>query len=175
MKEKDHLPLYGVGPVYGIITAALTAAGCVCGNLIPFGKVPRLGTPLLIAGVLLILYGAFLWVGAVIVARLDDGIRENRLVTGGVYAFVRNPVYSAVMFACTGALCISGSLLFLPLFFVFWAVMTVMMKKTEEKWLLERFGEEYAEYMRRVNRALPWFAGKGNRKEKKACSAVRRT
>ena len=164
MKNSDHLPLFGVGPLYGAIVAALTAAGCVAGSLVPFGIVPQLKIPLLILGVLLIIYGISLWIRAVIVAKLDDGIKENRLVTGGVYAHVRNPIYSAIMFACTGALCIAGNLLFLPLFFVFWALMTVMMKKAEEKWLLDRFGKHYSDYCKRVNRAIPWFAKKGDKK-----------
>ena len=164
MKKADHLPLYGVGPLYGAIVVALTAAGCVAGSLVPFGRVPQAKTPLLVFGIFLIVYGVSLLIRAVIVAKLDDGIKENRLVTGGVYAHVRNPIYSAIMFACTGALCIAGNLLFLPLFFVFWALMTVMMKKTEEKWLLDRFGKQYSDYCKRVNRAIPWFAKKGDKK-----------
>lgn len=164
MKEIDHLPLFGVGPLYGAITVALTVAGCVVGSLISLGKVPELKIPLLIFGILLILYGVTLWIRAVLVAKLDDNIKENRLVTGGVYSHVRNPIYSAIMFACTGALCIAGNLLFLPLFFVFWTLMTVMMKNTEEKWLTERFGNEYEKYCKRTNRAIPWFAKKGDKK-----------
>jgi len=164
MKNSDHLPLYGVGPLYGAITVALNVAGCVAGSLVPFGKVPQMKIPLLILGILLVVYGVTLWVRAVIVAKLDDGIKENRLVTGGVYSHVRNPIYSAIMFTCTGALCIAGNLLFLPLFFVFWALMTVMMKNTEEKWLLDRFGKQYSDYCKRVNRAIPWFAKKGDKK-----------
>ena len=160
MKQEEHLPLYGIGPVYGGVVIALTAAGCAAGQFIPFGKLPKLQLPLVILGILLILYGASLWVRAVIVARLDDSIKENRLVTDGIYAHVRNPIYSAIMFACTGALCIAGNLLFLPLFFVFWGLMTVMMKKTEEQWLSEQFKESYANYCSCVNRCIPWFARK---------------
>ncbi len=164
MKNTAHLPLFGVGPLYGGIVVALTVAGCVAGSLVPFGRVPQAKTPLFIIGALLIVYGVSLWIRAVLVAKLDDNIKENRLVTGGVYSHVRNPIYSAIMFACTGALYIAGNLLFLPLFFVFWALMTVMMKKTEEKWLTERFGKEYINYCKRVNRAIPWFAKKGDKK-----------
>ena len=120
-------------------------------------------TPLLILGILLILYGISLWVRAVIVARLDDGIKQNRLVTTGVYAHVRNPIYSAIMFACEGVLCISGNLLFLPMFLVFWVILTVAVKNTEEKWLYARFGDEYVKYCKCVNRAIPWFAAKGDK------------
>ena len=68
------------------------------------------------------------------------------------------------MFGCTGALCIAGNLLFLPLFFVFRALMTVKMKNTEDNRLTERFGKEYTNYCKRVNRAIPWFAKKGDKK-----------
>jgi len=164
MKKTAHLPLFGVGPLYGGIVVALTVAGCVAGSLVPFGRVPQAKIPLLVFGIFLIVYGVSLWIRAVLVAKLDNGIKENRLVTGGVYAHVRNPIYSAIMFACTGALCITGNLLFLPLFFVFWALMTVMMKNTEENWLTERFGNEYEKYCKRTNRAIPWFAKKGDKK-----------
>ena len=46
--------------------------------------------------------GITLWLRAVIIDRLDAHIIKNELVTTGVYAYVRNPVYSAFMFVCTG-------------------------------------------------------------------------
>jgi hypothetical protein len=49
-------------------------------------------------------------------------------------------------------------LLLLP--FLFWAFLTVLMQCTEEKWLKEKFGEEYTEYAKKVNRVIPWFRKK---------------
>lgn len=49
----------------------------------------------------------------------------------------------------------AGKLPGLPV--VFWPFLTALMKRTEEKRLLERFGQEYADYCRRVNRCIPWF------------------
>lgn len=72
----------------------------------------------------------------------------------------RNPIYTAFMFFCTGALFISGNIFFLPLFFFYWILMTVLMKNTEEKWLLELYGIEYANYCKKVNRCIPWFSKK---------------
>ena len=40
---------------------------------------------------------------------------------------------------------------------MFWALLTVMMQATEEKWLLEQFGDEYRGVLQRVNRCIPWF------------------
>ncbi|MBQ8782092.1 MAG: isoprenylcysteine carboxylmethyltransferase family protein, partial [Oscillospiraceae bacterium] len=69
---------------------------------------------------------------------------------------VRNPIYSAFMFFCTGALFISGNVFFYPLFFFYWGFMTVLVINTEEKWLEEVCGDEYIEYKKKVNRCIPW-------------------
>lgn len=53
---------------------------------------------------------------------------------------------------------IMGILLILP--FIFWGLMAVMMKLTEEKWLHNLYGAEYDAYCRRVNRVWPWFPQK---------------
>ena len=44
----------------------------------------------------------------------------------------------------------------LPMILVDWIILSVVLKNTEEKWLLEVYGEEYAEYKKRVNRCIPW-------------------
>ncbi len=37
-----------------------------------------------------------------------------------------------------------------------WLIMTVALINTEEKWLLDLYGDEYASYKKRVNRCIPW-------------------
>ena len=32
----------------------------------------------------------------------------------------------------------------------------VTLKLTEEKWLLDLYGQDYADYRKRVNRCIPW-------------------
>lgn len=161
-KARDHLPLFGVGPLYAVSLAAVTLAAVLLRGhpLIAGGRLPALRVPMGVLGILGIALGAFLWVQAVLVARLDDHILEDELVTTGVYAWVRNPIYSAFLFVCTGVLLLVGNgwLLILPV--LYWLFLTVLMKATEEKWLLERFGSAYEEYCRRVNRCLPWFPKK---------------
>ncbi|MDO5538845.1 MAG: isoprenylcysteine carboxylmethyltransferase family protein [Eubacteriales bacterium] len=122
--------------------------------------IKELKVPSAAIGILLLIFGIYLWHGAVFRARVDDGITENRLVTSGVYSCVRNPIYSAFLFFCTGALLISGNLFFYPLFLFYWFFMAVLMKCTEEKWLKKLYGREYEEYCRRVNRCIPWFPKK---------------
>ena len=160
-KEKqEHLPVMGVGPVCIAIMIAFTAAGIalVKFNMLTSGDVGGgvITVLFVIVGILCIAGGIILWYAAVFSAKIDITIKSNRLETGGVYALVRNPIYSAFLFICIGALlfCRNWYVLILPP--LFWVYLTVFMKLTEEKWLSERFGEEYKAYSKRVNRLIPW-------------------
>jgi protein-S-isoprenylcysteine O-methyltransferase Ste14 len=155
---KTHLPLFGPGPVYVAVILALTVSGLLLAHygLLDSGNTTVLRVPFTVLAALFILGGVVLWTQAVLVAKLDANILQNRLVTGGVYAWVRNPVYAAFLLVCTGALLFAHNLwlLLLPVFF--WAFLTVLMKHTEEKWLHETYGAAYAAYCRRTNRCIPW-------------------
>lgn len=158
MKKEKHLPMCGVGPIYGAVIIGLTVLGIVLSsrNMIPFIRYKEITVVMLILGIGLIVCGIYLWYGAVIKDKIDDGIMNNRLVTTGVYAHVRNPIYSAFLIACTGVLLIYGNILLLFLPFLYWCFLTVLMRSTEEKWLRELYGKEYEEYCRKVNRCIPW-------------------
>ena len=156
--EKGHLPILGVGPLYvvtiilmTIISITLSATG-----IIPVITFANFKWIFILIGILCFIIGITLWLKAVIIDRLDTHIIKNELVTTGVYAYVRNPVYSAFMFVCTGVLLIYGNLVLLVLPIIYWGFMTVLMKLTEEKWLEDLYGKEYVQYRQRVNRCIPW-------------------
>ena len=156
--EKGHLPILGVGPLYvvtiilmTIISITLSATG-----IIPVITFANFQWIFILIGILCFIIGITLWLEAVIIDRLDTHIIKNELVTTGVYAYVRNPVYSAFMFVCTGVLLIYGNLVLLVLPIIYWGFMTVLMKLTEEKWLEDLYGKEYVQYRQRVNRCIPW-------------------
>ena len=156
--EKGHLPILGVGPLYvvtiilmTIISITLSATG-----IIPVITFANFQWIFVLIGILCFIIGITLWLKAVIIDRLDAHIIKNELVTTGVYAYVRNPVYSAFMFVCTGVLLIYGNLVLLVLPIIYWGFMTVLMKLTEEKWLEDLYGKEYVQYRQRVNRCIPW-------------------
>ncbi len=157
--DLEHLPLYGPGPAYVLTIVTLTTAGIALSiaGVLPVADAGGARLPLAVLGTALIVCGIALWVTAVKGAGIDDGILENRLVTQGVYALVRNPIYSAFTLACAGAIAICGNLWLLVLLPIFWAFLTVLMKATEEKWLRDRYGREYDDYCARVNRCIPWF------------------
>lgn len=162
MKNEQHLPMYGVGPAYVAVIIVLTAAGIAltAAGRIPTAQAGPLRIPLIAAGILLIALGAWSWWSAVFRSRVDDHIKNNTLVTTGIYAWVRNPIYAAFLMACTGALLLADNLWLLVLPPAYWLYLTVLIKHTEEKWLAKLYGQEYTDYCRRVNRCIPWFPGK---------------
>lgn len=102
MENKKHLPMMGVGPIYGAVIIAVTVIAVIAGKSKVFeaGRVDFLKTPLLIIGILLIVFGLYLWAGALFQSKIDSHIEENRLATTGVYGLVRNPIYSAFLHRC---------------------------------------------------------------------------
>ncbi len=156
--KKDHLPILGVGPLYVITIVLITIISIIFSTtrFIPIITFTNMRWIFIIIGILCFAIGITLWLRAVIIDRLDTHIIKNELVTTGVYAYVRNPVYSAFMFVCTGVLLIYGNLVLLLLPIIYWGFMTVLMKSTEEKWLEDLYGQEYIQYLQRVNRCIPW-------------------
>lgn len=158
MKECKHLSVWGVGPAYAVVCGLLTAAGIVMRNLgwLDSGAVPAWDVPMTIAGFALLIAAAVLYFRAHVRMKLFDHVRRNELVTTGPYAWVRNPVYSAILLLCTGLLLMAYNLWLLLLPPVMWALMTAMLIPTEEKWLRELYGQAYIDYCARVNRCIPW-------------------
>ena len=156
--EKGHLPILGVGPLYVITIILMTIISIILSatRFIPVITFTNMRWIFILIGILCFIIGITLWLKAVIIDRLDAHIIKNELVTTGVYAYVRNPVYSAFMFVCTGVLLIYGNLVLLLLPIIYWGFMTVLMKSTEEKWLEDLYGKEYVQYRQRVNRCIPW-------------------
>ena len=141
------------------VIAALTLAAILLRDIKPFesGRLDTLRVPLVVIGIILIFAGNALWVYAVPISQIDEGIKENHLVTTGAYALVRNPIYSAFMIACTGVILIIGNAWFFMLPFIYWLFMTTLMRATEEKWLRNLYRQEYDDYCKRVNRCWPWL------------------
>lgn len=87
-----------------------------------------------------------------VAARVVEG---HKLITGGPYRFVRNPIYTGMfgMFVATGLALQHWTQLALGT--VLFAVGTVIRVRSEEKLLRAAFGQEFEEYARRVPAVLP--------------------
>lgn len=79
---------------------------------------------------------------------------RHTLVTSGPYRWVRHPFYVAGAFAMAANSLVTANW-FLALTGAVTIVLLVIRTKTEEEKLVERFGDEYLEYMQRTGRFIP--------------------
>ncbi len=155
MKKSKTLPIYGVGPIYVISCLILTIIALIlnCYKIIPVLKF--LDLFMIILGILFIIIGAILWLSAVLLTQIDRKIKEGKLITTGIYSIVRNPIYSAFLFIFTGIIFLVNNIYLLVLPITFWIYLTILLKLTEEKWLEDKFTDEYNRYSKNVNRVIP--------------------
>ena len=158
MKEGQKLPIFGVGPyiVYGM--ALLNVIGIVLfGYVFKIGILASPWTVIFrIIGGLLIVAGIAVWYIGAMRSDMDNSITENKLQTKGIYSWVRNPMYSGCWILFSGGVLMWHNAWMLILPFLDWLIMTIALINTEEKWLLDLYGEEYARYKKSVNRCIPW-------------------
>lgn len=81
--------------------------------------------------------------------------RVDRLVTYGIFAWMRNPLYVGNFLIWMGFVVISGVLWFLPIAIVIFAIEYSLIVRFEEGVLESIFGEEYLAYKRRTPRWVP--------------------
>jgi protein-S-isoprenylcysteine O-methyltransferase Ste14 len=90
------------------------------------------------------------------------GAPTQNLVVGGLYRYVRNPMYLAVIAIILGQAAILGSVTLVVYAATFWAIVAGFIGFYEEPALSERYGQQYDAYRRAVRRwiprATPWNA-----------------
>jgi protein-S-isoprenylcysteine O-methyltransferase Ste14 len=121
-----------------------------------------LGGVLLVAG-LIALVGAFVRFVVEGFGTPAPVAAPERLVVGGVYRYVRNPMYVAVLAAIVGQALLLGRLALLLYAGATWLVVAAFVRFYEEPTLTCRFGAEYEAYRRAVPawwpRLSPWEPG----------------
>ena len=157
--KKTKLPFFGVGPVYVGVCMLLTIGGLILNEtgFLESGNLSNIKHESLIVGTLMIVFGCGIWIYTVFIQKIFLEIKRENLVTSGIYSIVRNPIYSAFFLIFTGILITAHNVYLLVLPVVFYVFLTILMKRTEEKWLLEKFGSSYIEYCKKVNRVIPWW------------------
>lgn len=90
------------------------------------------------------------------------GAPTEHLVVGGLYRYVRNPMYLAVIATILGQAAILGRVVLVAYAAILWATVASFVRFYEEPTLSERYGEPYDSYRRGVRgwwpRATPWSA-----------------
>ena len=118
-----------------------------------------LGAVLLVAG-LIALIGAFVRFVVEGLGTPAPVAAPDRLVVGGVYRYVRNPMYVAVLVAIVGQALLLGRLVLLLYAAGAWLVVAAFVRFYEEPTLTSRFGADYEAYRRAVPawwpRLRPW-------------------
>lgn len=92
----------------------------------------------------------------------DKKVYADALVTEGMFAHCRNPLYVGNILIVTGVGLSSNSLLFVLIGIPFFLLAYRAIVATEENYLHARFGAEYEEYCRRVSRFAITWRGFGN-------------
>jgi protein-S-isoprenylcysteine O-methyltransferase Ste14 len=148
----------GPGIVVGLIPWLLT--GWQVREPAPYWAPMRvLGVILLVAG-LIVLVQAFV---RFVVEGFGTPVpvaAPDRLVVGGLYRYVRNPMYVALIAAIVGQALLLGRLGLLLYAAAVWTISAVFVRWYEEPTLTRRFGAEYDAYRRAVPawwpRLRPW-------------------
>ena len=160
------------------VAAAGSAVFFVMGPGIVVGLIPWLLTgwqarepapywaPIRVLGVILLVAGLIVLVQA-FVRFVVEGFgtpvpvaAPDRLVVGGLYRYVRNPMYVAILAAIVGQALLLGRLGLLLYAAAVWTISAAFVRWYEEPTLTRRFGAEYEAYRRAVPawwpRLRPW-------------------
>lgn len=162
VKEGQKLPMFGVGPY---LTFGISIITGLC--IILFSYILKIGIMegswivlFRVVGALLCVLGLAIWITGAFKSDMDESIIENKLKTDGIYACVRNPMYTGWWFLIIGVSFMWHNIFLVLLIFVDWLILTIVLKNTEEKWLTDLYGRDYVAYKARVNRCIPWFPAK---------------
>ena len=116
-----------------------------------FIPIPRIFT--LVIGILLLIIGIpiYLTSGLTIHKYFNDG----KLATQGIYGYFRHPIYASwIVFIMPGTVLLFDSLIGLSIPFFMYVVFKILIVK-EDKYLEERFGQDYIEYKKKVGEIFP--------------------
>ena len=112
------------------------------------------------------------WIGGLVLVAIGESIRlagvaaagtvtrrrsrdVERLVTYGIFAWVRNPLYVGNFFIWVGFVLISGVFWFLPIAILIFAIEYALIVSYEEGVLESTFGRAYLDYKHLTPRWLP--------------------
>jgi len=151
-----HLKAILLGPF--TVTVIIPLAILYLSKDIRLGWASRISTVL---GLLLLIGGLYLLITTnILFARIGKGTLSplnppQKLVVSGPYRYVRNPMFSGVLFILLGEAIFFGSIYVLVWFALFWILIHIATQRIEEPRLIKRFGENYLVYREHVPRWIP--------------------
>lgn len=84
-------------------------------------------------------------------------LKEQALITSGPYQYVRHPIYTAFILILGSTFFLSANWM-IGLAWIGMAVLEIASRiQFEESLMIEYFGDQYREYMKKTGRLLPWI------------------
>ncbi|MBA0047622.1 isoprenylcysteine carboxylmethyltransferase family protein [Mycobacteroides sp. LB1] len=150
--------LAGVGFIAAIAVALLAPILQLTENVTPLAALDN--RPLQLAGIALAVLGILATIGAQQTMgeswRVGVDTRETTtLVSTGVFGWVRNPIFTAMLMFAAGAALMTPNPLALIGFALLAASIELQVRVVEEPYLLAAHGKTYRHYALRVGRFLP--------------------
>lgn len=150
-KSLSHLWIViGFSIFFSIFVAKVTYFPCYSGNVFKI-----IGLAFLILGVVFRLIVVFS-LGRYFTVDVSI-VKDHQLITNGFYKYIRHPSYSFSLLTFVGLALvlnnyISAIVLLIPVFYMFFYRIRI-----EENVLKEQFGSQYAEYMNRTKKIIPFI------------------
>jgi protein-S-isoprenylcysteine O-methyltransferase Ste14 len=107
----------------------------------------------LVVGALFVAAGVSMYLAAL--TNLRKGLRSRVLVTHGLYAIMRHPLYAAsILLIIPGVALAVRSWLLLPMPVVAYVACRAVLPAEDDE-LLERYGKQFSQYRQRINALFP--------------------
>ncbi len=120
----------------------------------PFSVIQIISWILLFGSIIMAIQGFYLLHKT---GRPTQGIEDTTvLIKTGIYKYIRHPLYSSLILIAWGAF-LKDIALLSAIFMTLATVFSIATAMVEEKENLQRFGEEYASYMKSTKRFLPFL------------------
>ena len=82
---------------------------------------------------------------------------HHKLVTDGLYGYVRHPMYSSFVLFAVAQLLLLQNWIAGPAGLVGFGILFFMRVSREERVMIETFGDQYRNYMQHTARIIPWI------------------
>ena len=147
---------WGIGPKFAVISLIIGIVAIIINSYFFPTLFLRYNPFTFLCGAALILLGAATCLKAAV--QVHQAFNQGKLITSGIYAYVRHPVYAVwILLKAPGLILVTGFLLLIVMPFVMYALIRILIVE-EDNYLEQKFGEEYLEYKKRVNSIVPKLA-----------------
>jgi len=155
LNSMEKLTFLGIGPKIARIVIPFLLIGIVLNTLFPgifkFGN--EMKQPFLIAGIILLVLALVYYIATL--RLMAPGIKNNRLVTSGVYRYSRNPLYFALLILLIPGLGLVLNSWIIPIASILGCFMFRKYIHEEEDMLDRIFGNDYHVYKNKTPLFFP--------------------